>query len=245
MKKVTLLLVTLLAANMAIADGHGHDNEFPFKYFLHNDLTTENAQATLAGTRAFVETGVMSDRGVAVGLYAYNAAGAHPASHMTMFAYPSADALPGADLFQGSDAHMQYQSAMQGAGNQTVHSVLYKSVKEILPGDAGGKFKVFVNYYLSVSDPETYAATWLKLMKDVGVSDAYGIRQVVAGDSEGVTHYLWIGFESMADLARGMDSLYTSDETAAAMETFAGIRQIKRTAILTSAYESITDTIEQ
>lgn len=123
MKKVTLLLATLLAANMAIADGHGHghghghDNEFPFKYFLHNDLTTENAQATLAGTRAFVETGVMSDRGVAVGLYAYSAAGAHAASHMTMFAYPSADALPGPDLFQGSDAHIQYQSAMRGAGN--------------------------------------------------------------------------------------------------------------------------------
>ena len=68
-------------------------------------------------------------------------------------------------------------------------------------------------------------------MKDIGASDAYGIREVVASDTEGVTHYLWIGFESMADLAKGMDEMYASKEAAAAMETFAGIREIKRTAI--------------
>ena len=42
-------------------------------------------------------------------------------------------------------------------------------------------------------------------MEDIGASDAYGIREVVAGDTEGVNHYLWIGSESMADLAKGMD----------------------------------------
>ena len=98
--------------------------------------------------------------------------------------------------------------------------------------------------FLSVSDPATYASTWLKLMEDIGASDAYGIREVVAGDTEGVTHYLWIGFESMADLAKGMDQMYASDEVAGARETFAGIREIKRTAILTSGYESITETME-
>ena len=97
---------------------------------------------------------------------------------------------------------------------------------------------------LSVSDPATYASTWLKLMEDIGASDAYGIREVVAGDTEGVTHHLWIGFESMADLAKGMDQMYASEEVAAARETFAGIREIKRTAILTAGYESITETME-
>ena len=163
---------------------------------------------------------------------------------MTMFAYPSADSLPGAEIFQASDAHIAYQAAMQGAGNKTVHSTLYKSVKEYVPADAGGKYKVFLNMFLSVSDPATYASTWLKLMEDIGASDAYGIREVVAGDTEGVTHYLWIGFESMADLAKGMDQMYASEEAAAARETFAGIREIKRTAILTSGYESITETME-
>ena len=98
--------------------------------------------------------------------------------------------------------------------------------------------------FLSVSDPATYTSTWLKLMEDIGASDAYGTREVVAGDTEGVTHYLWIGFESMADLAKGMDQMYASDELAEARETFAGIREIKRTAILTSGYESITETME-
>ena len=227
-------------SNFALADGHGHGNEFPFKYFLHNDITTDDAQATLAGTRAFVESGVFKDRGVAVGVYAYNAGGGLGASHMTMFAYPSADSLPGADLFQASDAHIAYQAA----GNKTVHSKLYKSVKEYVPADAGGKYRVLLNMFLSVSDPATYASTWLKLMEDIGASDAYGIREVVAGDTEGVTHYLWIGFESMADLAKGMDQMYASDELAEARETFAGIREIKRTAILTSGYESITETME-
>ena len=46
---------------------------------------------------------------------------------------------------------------------------LYKSVKEYVPADAGGKYKVFLNMFLSVSDPATYASTWLKLMKDIGV----------------------------------------------------------------------------
>ena len=244
MKKIALILLSLVLSNFAFADGHGHGNEFPFKYFLHNDITTDDAQATLAGMRAFVESGVLKDRGVAAGVYAYNAGGGLGASHMTMFAYPSADSLPGADIFQASEAHIAYQVAMQGAGNKTVHSTLYKSVKEYVPADAGGKYKVFLNMFLSVSDPATYASTWLKLMEDIGASDAYGIREVVAGDTEGVTHYLWIGFESMADLAKGMDEMYASDEVAAARETFEGIREIKRTAILTSGYESITETIE-
>ena len=87
--------------------------------------------------------------------------------------------------------------------------------------------------FLSVSEPATYALTWLKLMEDIGASDAYGIRELVAGDTGGVTHYLWIGFESMADLAKGMDQTCASEEAAAARETFAGICEIKRTAILT------------
>ena len=67
MKKIALILLSLVLSNFAFADGHGHGNEFPFKYFLHNDITTDDAQATLAGTRAFVESGVFKDRGVAVG----------------------------------------------------------------------------------------------------------------------------------------------------------------------------------
>lgn len=244
MKKIVLIILSVLLSNAAFADGHGHAEEFPFKYFLHNDIVTDNAQATLDGTRAFVNSGVMSDRGVAVGVYGYNAKGAYPASHMTMFAYPSADALPGAEIFQASDAHIKWQADMQSAGNKTVQSTLYRSVKEFLPADAGGKYKVFMNYFLSVSDPEAYASTWLKLMKDSGVTEAYGIREVVAGDTEGVTHFLWVGFESMADLAKGIDELLSSEAAAKAMETFSGIREVKRTAILTSGYESITETME-
>ena len=48
----------------------------------------------------------------------------------------------------------------------------------------------------------------------------------------------------MSDLAKGMDRVYSSEEAAAAAETFAGIREIKRTAILTSGYESITERME-
>ena len=54
MKKVALILLSMVLANFAFADGHGHGNEFPFKYFLHNDITTDDAQGSLAGTRAFV-----------------------------------------------------------------------------------------------------------------------------------------------------------------------------------------------
>ena len=169
MKKIALILLSLMFSNFALADGHGHGNEFPFKYFLHNDITTDDAQATLAGTRAFVESGVFKDRGVAVGVYAYNAGGGLGASHMTMFAYPSRF-LAGRRSFPGSEAHIAYQEAMQRAGNKTVHSTLYKSVKEYVPADAGGKYKVFLNMFLSVSDPATYASTWLKLMKDIGAS---------------------------------------------------------------------------
>jgi hypothetical protein len=133
---------------------------------------------------------------------------------------------------------------MQAAGNKTVHSTLYKSVKEYLPADADGKYKVFANYFMSVSDPGTYAATWLKLMEEVGASDAYGIREVVSGDTDGVTHFLWIGFESMADLAKGMDEMLSSKEAVRAMKTFSAIREVKRTAILTSGYESITETMK-
>ena len=244
MKKITLLLVALLFSNVSCADGHGHADEFPFEYFLHTDITTADAPATVAGTRDFVESGVMDDRGVAVGVYGYNAAGGLGATHMTMFAYPSADSLPGADVFQASDAHIKWQATMQGAGNKTVHSTLYRSVKEYVPADAGGKYKVFMNVYLAASDPAAYAATWLKLMEDVSVSDAYGIREVVAGDTTGVTHFIWIGFESMAALASGMADMRAKPETVAALEKFASIREVKRTAVLTAAYESITETME-
>lgn len=240
MRQTVIIFLSLLMSNAVFAEA----NEFPFKYFLHNDITTNDAQATVAATREFVESGAMRDRGVSVGLYAYNAAGALGASHMTMFAYPSAESLPGADLFQASDAHIAYQAAMQAAGNKTVHSTLYKSVKEYLPADADGKYKVFANYFMSVSDPGTYAATWLKLMEEVGASDAYGIREVVSGDTDGVTHFLWIGFESMADLAKGMDEMLSSKEAVRAMKTFSAIREVKRTAILTSGYESITETMK-
>ena len=75
MKKVALVLLSMVLSNFALADGYEHGNEFPFKYFLHNDITTDDAQATLAGTRAFVASGVFKGRGVAVGVYAYNAGG--------------------------------------------------------------------------------------------------------------------------------------------------------------------------
>jgi hypothetical protein len=48
----------------------------------------------------------------------------------------------------------------------------------------------------------------------------------------------------MADLAKGMDQMSASEEVAETRETFAGIREIKRTAILTAGYESITETME-
>ena len=38
--------------------------------------------------------------------------------------------------------------------------------------------------------------------------------------------------------------MYAPEEAAAARERFAGIREMKRTAILTSGYESITETME-
>ena len=128
MKKVALILLSVVLANFAFADGHGHGNEFPFKYFLHNDITTDDAQGTLAGTRAFVESGVFKDRGVAVLVYAYNAGGGLGASHMTMFAYPTQ--IPaGRRSFPGPLARIACK-AMQRAGNKTVHGTLWKSVKE-------------------------------------------------------------------------------------------------------------------
>ena len=130
----------MVLSNFALVDSYEHGNEFPFKYFLHNDITTDDAQATLAGTRAFVESGVLKDRGVAVGVYAYNVGGGLGASHLTMFAYPSADSLPGADLFQASDAHIAYQAAMQGAGNKTVHITLYK-LRNTFPRTQAGNIR--------------------------------------------------------------------------------------------------------
>ena len=55
---------------------------------------------------------------------------------------------------------------------------------------------------------------------------------------------LWIGFETMTDLVNGMETMYSSPKTASALTKFADIREIKRTAIATTAIESVTALME-
>ena len=103
---------------------------------------------------------------------------------------------------------------------------------------------MFSNYFLSISDPDAYIETWVGLMKELKVTEAFGVREVVAGDTDGVTHMLWIGFESMTDLVNGMETMYSSPKTAAALKKFADIREIKRTAVATTAIENVTALME-
>ena len=242
MKKF-LFGLTVFALSAVSNAGH-HENAFPFKYFLHNDVFTTQAPDVIEATEKFIESGVLNERGVAMGLYSFNAVGRHGASHAMIFNYPNAESLPSPTLLNSGKEHIAFSRAMRKAGNVTIQSTLYKAVKEFVPADAGGKYKVFSNYFLSISDPDTYIETWVGLMKELKVTEAFGVREVVAGDTDGVTHMLWIGFETMTDLVNGMETMYSSPKTAAALTKFADIREIKRTAIATTAIENVTALME-
>lgn len=60
MKKIASILLSLVLSNFAFADGHGHGNEFPFKYFLHTDITTDDVQATLAGAVSLAKPALLT-----------------------------------------------------------------------------------------------------------------------------------------------------------------------------------------
>ena len=243
MRKLILLGTLSFISVFAIAKHHEQTQDFPFKYFLQNDIYTENPQMFVSTVADFVGSGVLDSRGVALGLYQYNAVGRFGASHVMMFSYPDADSLPSPTLMTTSKAHVAFTQGMSKAGNTPVQSTLYRSVKEVIPADGNTEdIKVFMNYFVKVSDADTYAKIWLDLMKKNG-STAYGLREVISGDTDGVTHMIWMGYGSMAELVKEQERLYASEATQNALIEFAKIREIKRTAVLTVAVESITETI--
>ena len=98
MRKLILLGTLSFISVFAIAKHHEQTQDFPFKYFLQNDIYTENPEMFVSTVADFVGSGVLDSRGVALGLYQYNAVGRFGASHVMMFSYPDADSLPSPTL---------------------------------------------------------------------------------------------------------------------------------------------------
>ena len=242
MKGMTFVALALavFAGTSNIGAGAAHHERteaLPVAYVWHTELKTTRGIALETSTENFIKSGALQARGVGMGLYTVTASGLHPATHVREFYYPNAASLPSPDVMTSTKGHMALREANEEIAGEIVTSTMYKTVMEVIPAESAGEYKVFVSYHMNVSDPANYAPLFEELMKNSD-NEAYGLRQVIAGDTTGETHMAWVGYRSLGDFVLGFDAFLANPKTAAAREKFAAMREVIRTAIVTTVVES-------
>ena len=113
-----------------------------------------------------------------MGLFAFTAKGANPATLVMEYFYPSKESLPSPDVITDSKAHVEFNKAQREIGNEIISSTLWASVYEVVPPDLGA-MSVFYVYYLDVQNPKQYLQEWKSLMNTLKKSD--NIKYIIIG----------------------------------------------------------------
>jgi len=221
-----------LTASVVYAEHH-ETTEPAIKYVLMQGYAATDAPATAAAAGAFLKSGALASRGVGMGLYSLDAITSHGATVSVEYYYPTSAALPPPSVQTASGPHVDFFDAMRELDNELVFSYFQKTLVEVIPPETVSTNKSFFVYYLSVSDPATYATAWKKLMKTLakeGVApQAYGLREIMAGGENGETHMVWMGYPSMTALVENYDATAAHPEVAKFQAAMAGKRKVTRT----------------
>jgi hypothetical protein len=215
--------------------GHHETSEPAIQYVLTQGYKAADAPATAAAAGEFLKSGALASRGVGMGLYSLDAVTSHGATVSMEYYYPTAASLPPPSVQTASGPHVDFFGAMRELDNELVFSYLQKTLVEVIPPETVNENKSFYIYYLSVSDPATYAMAWKKLMKTLakdGVAPkAYGLRSIMAGGENGETHMIWMGYPSMTALVEGFDATNAHPALADFRASMAGKRTVTRTVM--------------
>ena len=215
--------------------GHHEMPEPGIKYVLTQGFKTNNAPATATAATKFLQSGVLGERGVGMGLYSMNASAGSAANMFIDYYYPDSKSLPPADVGTASAPHVEFFGKMAELGNEGVYSTMFATVIENAPAETIGVNKVFYAYFLNVTDPSSYVSAWKGLMKDLkaeGIAPTgYGLREIVAGGENNETHMIWMGYPSMEALMDSYEKTSTSKSTAAFREKASAMRTVSRTLI--------------
>ena len=232
--RVIGLLTTFVFSTSAFA-GHHEMSEPAIKYVLTQGFKTTNAPATATAATKFLQSGVLGERGVGMGLYSMNANAGSAANMFIDYYYPDSKSLPPADVGTASAPHVEFFGKMAELGNEGVYSTMFATVVENAPAETIGVNKVFYAYFLNVTDPSSYLGAWKGLMKDLkaeGIAPTgYGLREIVAGGENNETHMIWMGYPSMEALMDSYEKTSTSKSAAAFREKASAMRTVSRTLI--------------
>ena len=233
MHKMLYVLLMICIPLLGLS-AHHEESASSGAYVLTMDIKTDDLIAFSTEAEKFFESGVLQKRNAAMGLFAFTAKGANPATLVMEYFYPSKESLPSPDVITDSKAHVEFNKAQREIGNEIISSTLWASVYEVVPPDPG-TMSVFYVYYLDVQNPKQYLQEWKSLMdtlKKSGLSSAgYGIREAIAGGVNGETHVVWMGYSSMADLVENFKATNQSEAVAKFQNKMEAVRKVKRTAI--------------
>ena len=105
--RVIALLTTFVFSTSAFA-GHHEMSEPAIKYVLTQGFKTTNAPATATAATEFLQSGVLGERGVGMGLYSMNANAGSAANMFIDYYYPDSKSLPPADVGTASAPHVEF-----------------------------------------------------------------------------------------------------------------------------------------
>ena len=195
MKKITLSILFLLAANTASSQGQHVLHAF---YFFN----VTNPAGVVAAMDKFKSSSCGSQMPADVGLMAETINGSANSTHFLIVSYETM-----ADFSEAQE--LTQTCADLATFLQETRSAAKLITEAITPAIEVGDWtqdSVFMKFDMKVSDAELFATSWSELMdanvQSGVISDSYGLNRILLGNSE-ASHFVYLGaqdFESLVEL---------------------------------------------
>ena len=195
MKKITLSILFLLAANTASSQGQHVLHAF---YFFN----VTNPAGVVAAMDKFKSSSCGSQMPADVGLMAETINGSANSTHFLIVSYETM-----ADFSEAQE--LTQTCADLATFLQETRSAAKLITEAITPAIEVGDWtqdSVFMKFDMKVSDAELFATSWSELMdanvQSGVISNSYGLNRILLGNSE-ASHFVYLGaqdFESLVEL---------------------------------------------
>ena len=195
MKKITLSILFLLAANTASSQGQHVLHAF---YFFN----VTNPAGVVAAMDKLKSSSCGSQIPADVGLMAETINGSANSTHFLIVSYETM-----ADFSEAQE--LTQTCADLATFLQETRSAAKLITEAITPAIEVGDWtqdSVFMKFDMKVSDAELFATSWSELMdanvQSGVISDSYGLNRILLGNSE-ASHFVYLGaqdFESLVEL---------------------------------------------
>ena len=211
--KLVLLSITFISSSLYAQQFASSGMQVSF------NITSINPAATFANVNKYMNSGDFKKLGISAGLYAFNANGDDPTTHVIDFYYTDIDSYQKAiEVAATSAAVAELQTTGLKNGTINTSETVYMNVREKITPQDVEKNKAFYIWRVQTSDLPRYMAAWDKMISEIeelGIaSDSYGMKVAFAGAVKGETLFVWAGYENHKQMMEQLAVFNASDTLA-------------------------------